>query len=297
MIRIKTLKPAATLRAVLPLYVAVWNPAISPRTHRKYRHELNRWESLTSNPPVGEITTETFQRFRAASAAAGHKASTTETTLRCVRSLMRCALGNGVIDTMPDRGRARRIQLPEPNPPSVENVDAFLAHVGVARWPKLHVTPAMFWTSVVAVACWTGMRRHDLLWRLKWEHVDFDSMCIVFRASKTGKRHAFPITPMLESHLRYMEPSWDYDESFPVFGPSQSPHFVSRTLREIAEAAGIEAFGMQQLRQFAINQWTTADPEAGRLIHGMNIGVMKHYIDPLRILRAVADRVVMPSGL
>lgn len=297
MIRIKSLKPTATLRALLPLYVETWNPALGKRTHMKYRHELTRWEALSGNPPIGEISTETYQRFRAASAAAGHKASTTETTLRCVRSLMRCALGNGIIASIPDRGRARRIQCPEPNPPSVEDVDAFLAHVGVARWPKTHVLPSTFWTSVVAVACWTGLRRNDLLWGLRWEHVDFDSRCIVYRASKTSKRHAFPLPPMLETHLRYMEPHWDFDESFPVFGPGRSPHIVYRTMNRICEAAGIEPFGMQQLRQFAINAWTVADSHAGGLVHGVNIGVMKHYVDPLRVLRAVADRVAMPTRL
>jgi len=288
-----------TMRELLHLYVTAWATEIKPSTSRRYRHDLTRWIKFVGNPSVEEITTATFQQFRAASAEAGEAPGTTETTLQTVRALMRCAYGHGIISKMPDRGKARRCPTPEPHPPSVEELDAFLAHVHVAKWPRrIHIPTAVWWTSLICLACFTGLRRADLLWRLAWSDIDLEGKAIRFRANKTGALHSFPITPVVERHLLAIRPQWAFEPSRLVFGPSKSPHIIYREMKRVCEAAGIRTLGLQQCRQYAVTQWSSASGEAGALVHGCGLErVLLHYLDRLTVLERVADQVKLPAAL
>lgn len=275
-----------------------WAPDIAPRTVKRYRHELARWKRLTGDPPLGDISTETYQRFRNASADIGHAAASTESTLRIVRQMMRCALAYGVIRMLPDRGRPRRIPSPEPHPPSIEEVDAFIRHCHVARWPRLHVSPPTFWRAWAAVEIWTGLRRNDALWGLRWDHVRYQESAIHFRASKTGKSHAFPLVEPIVRQLRNLKPPYGTEGIALVFGPSRSPHLVTREVAAICEAAHIRRLTPKCLRQYAVTSWTMVDARAGELIHGVGIPrVLSHYLDRLAILRSVCEDIPLPSSL
>lgn len=287
-----------TARDVFDTLYHQWATDLSPRTERRYRHELNRWEKLTGNPPLAEITTRDYQSFRASSSQSGHAAGTTESTLRFIRQLLRCAMANGVVNVMPDRGRARRIEAPQPHPPSLDELDKLLRHCGVARWPRLHVPAKVFWRSLISVALWTALRREDLFWRLKLEHIDFAENLILFRASKSKAPHPFPLHPVVVRHIKAMIPAFPHNRSRPLFGPSRSPHLIQRELDRIADAAEVRRITPQNFRQSGINLWTMADPRAGEVIHGCGIPrVLAHYLDRLQILRNAAGNVVVPKAM
>lgn len=287
-----------TARDVYEQYYRLWAPELAARTARRYRHELNRWEALAGDVPLTEVSTGVYQRFRAESSRRGHSASTTESTLRFLRSLIRCAHAFGLVAVIPDRGRARRVEPPHPNPPSVDEVDALMRHCGVATWPRLHVTPKTFWRSWMAVGFWTALRREDLTWNLKLEHCDLDAHMIVFTASKTKTPHPFPLNPIVERHIREMIPAFHVPKSRPLFGPSRSPHLMQRELDKIADAARIRRVTPKSFRQASINAWTMADPRAGEIIHGCGIPrVLSHYLDRLQLLRHAADNVVVPLAM
>lgn len=273
-----------------------WATDLSPRTKKRYRYELERWSRLTGDPPIAEIGTSTFQEFRAASAEKGHKPATTESTLRVIRSVLRCAMAHGAIRTMPDRGRPRRIQAPEPHPPSNDELNRFLRSLQGSRWPKTHVPPSVFWRCFVCLDLWTGLRREDAFWKLAWEHVHADR--IEFRAGKTSKLHAWPMTPLVERHLRMMRPIFKVPKSTPIFNPGKSGHSLQRELERICDAAEIRRLTVKGFRQASVTIWSAADSRAGEIIHGVGMpAVMNHYLDKLAILKAAADAVQMPDAL
>lgn len=276
----------------------MWAVDLAPRTSRRYRHELNRWEALTDNPPLADVTTAVYQQFRAASSQAGHAAGTTESTLRFIRQLMRCAMAHGAVTVMPDRGRPRRIEAPQPHPPSVEELDKLFRACGVARWPRLHVPSKLFWRSWMAVALWTALRREDIFWRLQLQHINFSENVILFRSGKVKAPHPFPLCPVIVRHIRAMIPAFPVPQTRVLFGPSRSPHLIQRELDRIADAAEVRRVTPQSFRQAGINAWTLSDPRAGEIIHGCGIPrVLSHYLDRLQILRHAAENVVVPTAM
>jgi len=276
----------------------LWAPDLAPRTERRYRHELNRWEKLTNDPPLSEISTTLYQQFRASSSQLGHAAGTTESTLRFIRQLMRCALAHGAINVIPDRGRARRIDAPQPHPPSIDELDRMFRVCEVARWPRLHVPTKIFWRSWMAVALWTALRREDIFWRLALEHIDFKESRILFRAHKSSVPHTFPLNEIVTRHIRAMVPTFSHNTRRVLFNPSRSPHLIQRELDRMADAAEVRRITPQNFRQAGINMWTIADPRAGEVIHGVGIPrVLSHYLDRLQILKNAADNVIVPASM
>lgn len=287
-----------TARDVFDTLYRQWAPDLAPRTERRYRHELTRWEKLSGNPPLAEITTQTYQQFRAASSQTGHAAGTTESTLRFLRQVMRCALAHGAINVLPDRGRARRIEAPQPHPPTIEELDKLLRHCGVARWPRMHVPCKVFWRSLIAIDLWTALRREDIFWRLRIEQIVFAENLILFRAKKSHVPHVFPLNEIIVRHIRAMIPTFAHPQSRLLFGPSRSPHLVQRELDRISDAACVRRVTPQSFRQAGVNMWTLADPRAGEIIHGCGIPrVLSHYLDRLQILRNAAGNVVVPAAM
>lgn len=273
-----------------------WATDLAPRTERRYRYELERWSRLTGDPPIAEISTGTFQEFRKHSAEKGHAPSTTESTLRVIRTLMRCAMAHGAIRVMPDRGRPRRIASPEPHPPSLDELNRFLRALHVSRWPRTHVPPATFWRAFVCIDLWTGMRREDAFWKFRWEHVHADR--IEFRAGKTGKLHCWPMTELLQRHLKTMRHAFKVPTPTPVFNPGKSGHSLQRELERICDAAEIRRLTVKGFRQASVTLWSAADSRAGEIIHGVGMPrVLNHYLDKLAILKAAADGVKMPDAL
>ena len=49
-------------------------------------------------------------------------------------------------------------------------------------------------------------------------------------------------------------------------------------------------------RRFAVQSWSVAHPEAGRIVHGCGVPrIMRHYVEPLRLLDRHATSVDVPK--
>lgn len=271
---------------------AAWSPDLAEATAQRYANDLLRWRMRITDPPVQDVTTETYSRFRAASAAAGDSPDTTETTLQTVRQVMRCAFAHGLIDTLPDPGKARRRNRRPPRPATCEELRKLWNAADAMSWPitDTWMLPAPWWRAWLSLAYWTGLRLTDLTWRLSMEHVRTDS--IQYAAGKTKCEHAFPLTDRLrwivqQCRARPYQPS--------LLHCARSANLLRKHLRRLCDVAGIRKLTPKHFRQACVTEWTKADSRAGELMHGCGMpGVLRHYINPLDILAAAAPKVAWP---
>lgn len=272
---------------VYPLF----SPDLSQASRERHGWDLRRFFVLIGDKPIQDICTTDFQRFRVLSKAAGHSASTTETTLRTVRQTLSACAELGRLDSIPFRGRSRKLKRPRPRPATLEEL-AKLYHATIAaQWPR-HTPwgkPRDYWRGWIQIAFWTGLRLHDLTWRLSLKHVFRDSIEIT--AEKTQIEHVFPLT----DNVRRVLEKYQGDDSQPLFNVCESPNMVRKHLRLLCEAAEIRKLIPRNFRQAAICQWAVAGGRAGDLIHGAGMpAVLMAYIDPLTVLAEFAPKVAWP---
>lgn len=273
--------------SVYPLF----SPDLSQASRERHAWDLRRFYALIGDKEIDEVTTVDFQRFRILSKAAGHSAATTETTLRTVRQTLNACAEMGKLQTLPFKGRPRKIKKRRPRPATIEELGKFHYATIAATWPR-HTAwgkPRDYWRGWGSIAYWTGLRLHDLTWRLSMEHVFRDSIEIT--AEKTGIEHVFPMT----DNVRRVLDKYQGDDSQPLFQVCESPNMVRKHLRAICEAAEIRKLIPRNFRQACITQWTKVGGRAGDLIHGCGMpAILESYIDPLEILAEVAPKVAWP---
>lgn len=273
-----------------------WNPDLRPASHRRHLYDLLRWKRLMGDTPVGDVRTRDFQEFRQKSASRGDSPSTTETTLGTVRLVLRMCEVHGEIPNTPDRGRARRIPQPSPHVPNNTQVNLLFRATRLCTWPRSSVAPERWWRALLAVGIWTGLRRHDLFWRLSWDHIDAVGKVIVYRSVKDNRERAWPLHPAVEASLDGMVP---VGPKRLIFGPSTAIDLIRRELRIMSVEAGINpAVTSQTIRRIGINLWADADEHAGQIIQGTGIKrVWRHYRDQLRRLERAMPEVKLPPEM
>lgn len=275
-----------TIRQAYDLLYQRWSPDLGDASRLRYSYDLARWELLTVDPFIADITTGHYQEFRLSSTYAGHSASTTETTLRTVRQTLRACHAFGLISSLPDAGRPRVVERPKPRPPVADEMGRLLRACRQAPWPG-----PTWWRAWLLTAYWTGLRLTDLTWRFGWEHVDFCEQAINFEAGKTKIQHRFPLHPALEA-------AWKPFRKRPLlFAVSRNPSRIRQSLLAIARSAGISRkLTTKSLRQAAITAWGMAHPECGRIVHGVGIPrVLQSYQDDLQILRQHMHKFPWPQ--
>jgi integrase len=276
----------------------IYCPEVAPTTRTKIRCELKRWEKLTANPPIDQICKVTLRGFRSGLLEAGYAPDTIVTSLETVQTILREASDEwDLLDAVPRIGKGRiSRKIPEPAGATVEQVGGAFGCADRATWPRLSVSTGTFWRAWIALTAWTGLRLSDSLLKLEWKHVRRKDRCILFVAGKTRrhhKRHVFPLPDWLASLLEPMN-ACGSERVFPV--PDTMTRFRDH-LRGLCRDAGVDDFTPQNLRQFAVTQWTIADRTAGELVHGCGLPkVLTHYLGVLRILEAAEENVVMPEA-
>lgn len=73
-------------------------------------------------------------------------------------------------------------------------------------------------------------------------------------------------------------------------------HMLHRAVVAHVDRAGVRYVPPHGFRRFSITQWSTASPDAGRIVHGEGLGIRSHYVDPRRVLEDAAPRVRMPTA-
>ena len=274
-----------TIRNTLADYAA----EVQPRTAKKIEHELNRWDRLKMPAKLAEISTATFEEFRAA--LRGKLAATTiEDTISDLRTLIKFA-GR----TPPDAGRRLKRTKRCRHVPEVAAVGRAYVNAGVTVWPRCvhgrtpelqRIDNADFWRAWLAVGYFTALRLGDLC-RLEWTAFRDDR--IVATAGKTGKVHEFPLPEVVRRHLEPLRAA-GLSRPFPV--PAWAGKRIRRELKRCDDQIGPQA-----LRRASVTSWACASAEAGRIVHGERLGVLAHYYDTRRLLASAENRFAWPDEM
>lgn len=265
---------------------------LSANTIVTFRANLRRWETLAKCPPVDQITDDTFDAFRVLAGERGYSNDSIEGSVNSALRVLRLAATAklALIARAPDAGQKLSTSHPVKYTPSLADVGKFYEAATVARWPTWCDAGA-FWRGVVAANLWTGLRKGDLFRGLVWE--SFEESAISVTAHKTGKRHLFPTSTVLDRHLEPLK-GLDSQRVFPV---GKCNHQILREVRRIADAAGVKRFGLQALRRRSCSNWQAAKWGAGEVVQGSAIkGSAVRYIVP-EILQQAAPRFRWPDPM
>lgn len=280
-----------TLRDALASYL---NTATVLKSAPKLRHNVNRWERHSSIEIP--ITTADVERFRASCVEAKLAATTIETTISDVVTILR---GSGC--AIPDVGR----RLPQTkrtgqNQPSLSDVAKVYVVATQANWPRRtrrangkfqrwsQAERTALFRGFLFLDVWTALRLGDIT-NLQAENIHDDS--IEKQADKTGSLHIFPIVHDVQRHIDMLS-GLDPDLLIPI--KKGSRRFLRAELRRLCEIARVRPFLPKQIRKLSITEWACTGTDAGRIVHGMGLGVLDSYYDGFKILQRAAHKFCLP---
>lgn len=229
-------------------------------------YSAQRFAEVVGDVPPGQISQELLERY---ATEADGSPSTIRGTVKDVITLCKAA-GNKTV-----RQFIRKPQ-PKPRPTPLESIQA--------AWPFL----APWSCQYLVLSYWTGLRLDDAL-ELQLQGVDPDGETIHWQASKTVKNHAWPLPSWMRPHLQPVK-RLPYTKS-----NDHAQVIVRGELERVAQIGKVARIMPQQLRQRSVQEWTRANATAGAIVHGMGLGVMQHYLDPLMVLESASPRVRIPS--
>lgn len=273
---------------------------LTPNTAGKYKHELRRWERLTENPPVGEITNETLAAFRQAALDDGLTPRTVNSTWSTIRSILRrlgpIFTGNpwglGIIPSVPAmklckvvRKRPRRIDLDD-------LTEVYLA-CKYAQCPHVGFPAVDWWRCLIVLAYTTGLRKSDLL-SIEVEHIDFRNRRLTVCAQKTLKEDDLPLHDVAIEHIRRILPP----EGKLFRGPYRRGGLFYKYWREIIQRAGVEHFGLHDLRRTGASEIDRVDRGLGKVFlqHAPHSVSDISYLNAEDELREAVDKMRLPVG-
>lgn len=257
----------------------------------RYRSELRRWDRIVGPVPIHRLRTEHFIVFRDECSRRGLSNSSTEGSIKIVKSLLRYAKDRGWIKSLPIFGKPLPIEEPEPEPATLDELSRLYEAATACGYPgKGLVSPTAWMRAFLVLEYWTGIRGQNLCWDFGWRHVREDS--IRFRQSKTGKRHTFPLHPIVTAHLRLVY-GMDERRVFAV----RSLQRVNTELSRLCEAAGVRRMTTNNIREACFTQWTIAGETAGKLVHGCGLPrvLRRHYLGRLQVLEEAMPRFRWPE--
>lgn len=280
----------STVRDALAVYVAS-APDIGERTVRKLGYLVTSWEKRTSDPLVADIGPVVFNEFRRRCLCDKLSPYSIESSVTDVCTILKASRIHA------DPGRRLKRDEPDPQCPTLEQLGrAYLACEKATR-PRLRYCPAPeYLRAFIVFGIWTGFRLEDLM-RIKRD--DVDEHTIRRRAAKTGKVHEIPKCAVVRRHLEALP-----HKIGPIFPAGAAcTTRIREWLEDVCMMAGVPRFTPQQLRIAAVNSWSDADPQAGRIIHGEALGgrgAIRYYLrktTPRKILDRAAPQYVWPREM
>jgi integrase len=153
-------------------------------------------------------------------------------------------------------------------------------------WSHVHITLKVIIGIVGATGFEPATSALSDLKELRWQNVAEN---IELRSNKTGRIHRIPLNNVVRRHIASLPRDSDR-----LFNLTSCHRQLRREMDRICQAAGVSKFTPQGLRRLGINLWSQANAEAGRIVHGCHLGVMSHYLDPLRLLLQASGDVQLP---
>jgi integrase len=283
--------PPLTVAEVCDQHYLSYALDLRSSSRNKLRYHFARWARLTGDPPVGEITAETFELFRRESLELQHSPRSVETVITDVLTVLRRAHAIGLIAGVPDAGRRLKKGRPRTTQPSLTQLAALHRCTAVAVWPLVSDS-AEFWRRWIEVAYFTALRLGDLC-SIVWQQVRLDLGIIEVAPSKTSDPYRLPIHPRLFQTLEAIGPR----ASGLVFEVPHSPMRVRRELRRMSAAAGVPTVTPQMIRRCAGTAAEKGRSGGGSLILGRPVpGADAFYLDREALLRQAVDAMPVPPG-
>jgi integrase len=262
------------------------------QTIANYRHNLNRWEKHTDNPPVARISNRTLADFRDRCLQVKLSPATFNGNRNVLRIILRRIgpaeyrnpLGEGLIPRVPFVKRLPEA-LPLPRIWTLDELGRMYDCCDVAQYPRGELPPADFWRTLLVVGFHFCARRSDLL-GLRMEAIDWENGVVRWTARKTKKWHVLPLVhPVVVAHLHRV---WD-DREYVLPRRGDRPVTIGswarlkRTFQRIQQAAGLTDFhGLHTLRKSGASYIESVAPGLASYILGHSLrGVTAiHYLNP-----------------
>lgn len=277
-----------TIRDAFETLYVPHRPTLSQRTIQRYRDEITRWERHTSNPPIDQIVTATFNQFRADCLRTGLKATTIEAGIRTVLQVLRLCgpeqerrEGLGLIPKVPYVGRPLRQHGTFRPTPTVDELRLCYRFCGGLHWPP-NVSTETFWRAWLGVGFVTGLRLSDML-ALRPSDLRGDTLFVTAR--KTGTNQVFALPPWVLAEVAKL-PMGEW-----FFPCRRLPCFVRRELHTLSDRLGLQPLTPQGIRRASITSWAMVHDGCSKLIHGEGLRIRDHYVDRLALLRRFVNEL------
>ncbi|TWT57713.1 hypothetical protein KOR42_10770 [Thalassoglobus neptunius] len=286
---------------------------LSPRSLKEDEGALRRWEELTDDPDIRDVTSETLQTFRDV-LLPGRSPHTVNKIWREIKSIFACACDDGIIAAVPcvsRRMKSRLVHAPskrQRETVTVAELERLWNSCHRATYPTEATLPGSLTTMrlwrVLLVMQWTyGQRTRDLT-QLKWQDVRFSDRLIQFEALKTSKLQGLPMTTTVERHLRSIQS--DDDMVFPGFrSPGCYLHQQKRWKRgyyatwraEILPAANVVDLQIKHFRERVVTEYNAIEDKLGNWIAGHYVpGVSAQNYDlPTKRIREAVESAPVPE--
>lgn len=270
--------------------------AVSSATHRNYLQGLDWWEKITANPHLDDLRQADVSAFRA-DIDATLATTTANKHLRSLRTILN-RLGPASArypDAAELLAKPPFVKLLTEEPPvpihfTDDELNALWTAAGKLTWPRvLKIKPAAWWRGVLVFGITYGPRIGDLLGLSRHNlFIGEDSeLWIRWRAQKTGKLHAWPMT---EATCKALDPlaydptAFGADPEYRLIPAPKNPAKLYATFRTWCALAGIvrpEPLSFHALRSTAAKRYDAVQRGLGAVILGHAVEATvtnKHYL-------------------
>ncbi|MDX1945233.1 MAG: tyrosine-type recombinase/integrase [Pirellulaceae bacterium] len=283
----------------------------SPHTIELYRVTIRKWEALTGNPPLKEITTETLAKFGdvLSRLRKSNRHKLNPITARNYQRMVQILLDKagpparknrdaaGFIDASPWT-KLPRVEWPLPKIVPSDHLAACYEAADGMELPKIEgVSPPDWWRALLALVYNTGLRRRTLF-GLRWEHVDFEARVLRIPAEllKARRSQIVPMNDVVCRHLRVIQGDRPL-----VLGWPHSAEWFRANFRRLQVSAGLlspKQFGLHRMRKTCATMLWKKDPAAAQLMlgHTALATTKQHYIDATESLAGVVKDLPQPEG-
>ena len=291
-------------------------------TRAEYFAALKKWEALTDNRPIDEITSETVTTFKAVMRQTSHRdgdaysPATVNKTLRHLNAIFnriapqayRNPYGVGIIQTKPVTRPLRR-ERKLPRILSFTAIDQLYQAADVATWPKAAPNKPLMWRTFAVLLYNFGARKTDLL-GLHFGNdpqqlppdarglVDLDRGILRFVARKTGKiQDGLPLNDIVRGHLEQLAA----DGVARVFPVTRGNKQFYNQWKAINAAAGFDPpahFTPANFRKTCATNYEVAAPGSARWILGHAAGDVtdEYYIHARPQIAAAVKALPQPPS-
>jgi hypothetical protein len=258
-----------TVRNLVYLYLAS-RPGDWP-SRAKIRHLANAWDRHVGSNTA--LTSSGIEQFRESCRSHGLSPATYESQISDLMVLGR----DSELDV--SAGKRDLVPPPEPEPAPLEDISAAYKHA--PAWLR----------QWMAIAYHTCLRVQDSI-ELQRSRPE-PGQILRWTASKTGRRHCWPIPAWLNRHLSM---------HVVLAAGSHRTHLqrvLRQALQDACDAAHVPYWTPQRLRQAGLTAWASVSLEAASIVHGCGMSgrsrVLRHYVDRLAILQRWMPQVRLPE--